>query len=83
MFLKSVFKQVYIVKGIATSDFRQMWGIQEEYTKKERVNHVHHCIDAITIACIDKGAYDKLAEYRFSIILYLLRFLLLQLLSHL
>ncbi len=64
MYLKSVFKQVYIVKGIATSDFRQMWGIQEEYTKKERVNHVHHCIDAITIACIDKGAYDKLAEYR-------------------
>ena len=64
MYLKSVFKQVYIVKGIATSDFRQMWGIQEEYTKKERVNHVHHCIDAITIACIDKGAYDQLAEYR-------------------
>lgn len=64
MYLKSVFKQVNIVKGIATSEFRQMWGIQEEYTKKERVNHVHHCIDAITIACIDKGEYDKLAEYR-------------------
>lgn len=40
-----------------------MWGLQDEYTKKERVNHVHHCIDAITIACIDKAAYDKLAEY--------------------
>lgn len=64
MYLKSVFKQVYIVKGIATSDFRMMWGIQEEYTKKERVNHVHHCIDAITIACIGKAEYDKLAEYR-------------------
>lgn len=64
MYLKSVFKQVYIVKGIATSDFRKMWGIQEEYAKKERVNHVHHCIDAITIACIGKAEYDKLAEYR-------------------
>ncbi len=64
MYLKSLFKQVYIVKGIATSEFRQMWGIQEEYTKKERVNHVHHCIDAITIACIGKAEYDKLAEYR-------------------
>lgn len=63
MYLKSVFKQVYIVKGLATSKFREMWGLQDEYTKKERVNHVHHCIDAITIACIDKGAYDKLAEY--------------------
>ena len=63
MYLKSVFKQVYIVKGIATSDFRKMWGIQEEYAKKERVNHVHHCIDAITIACIDKAEYDKLAQF--------------------
>ena len=63
LYLKSVFKQVYIVKGIATSDFRQIWGIQEEYTKKERVNHAHHCIDAITIACIGKGEYDKLAQY--------------------
>lgn len=63
MYLKSVFKQVYIVKGIATSDFRKMWGIQEEYTSKERVNHVHHCIDAITIACIDKVQYDKLAQF--------------------
>jgi CRISPR-associated endonuclease Csn1 len=64
MYLKSVFKKVYIVKGVATSDFRKMWGIQEEYAKKERVNHVHHCIDAITIACIGKAEYDKLAEYR-------------------
>lgn len=63
MYLKSVFKQVYIVKGIATSDFRKIWGIQEEYTKKERVNHVHHCIDAITIACIGKTEYDKLAQF--------------------
>ena len=63
LYLKSVFKQVYIVKGIATSEFRQRWGLQEEYAKKERVNHVHHCIDAIVIACIDKAAYDKLAEY--------------------
>ncbi len=63
MYLKSVFKHVYIVKGRATYEFRTMWGLQDEYTKKERINHVHHCIDAITIACIDKAAYDKLAEY--------------------
>ena len=63
MYLRSVFKQVYIVKGIATSDFRKMWGIQDEYTKKERINHVHHCIDAITIACIGKAEYAKLAQF--------------------
>lgn len=63
LYLKSVFKHVYIVKGSATSDFRKIWGIQEEYSKKERVNHVHHCIDAITIACISKSEYDQLAHY--------------------
>ena len=63
LFLKSVFPHVYIVKGIATSDFRKIWGIQEEYSKKERVNHVHHCIDAITIACIGPDEYAKLAQY--------------------
>lgn len=73
LYLKSVFKHVYIVKGVTTSEFRKMWGIQDEYTKKQRDNHVHHCIDAVTIACIDKAAYDKLAyyhhqadEYRFN-----------------
>lgn len=63
MYLQSVFKKVYIVKGIATSDFRKIWGIQNVYETKKRDNHVHHCIDAITIACIDKDEYDKLAKY--------------------
>lgn len=63
LYLKSVFHHVYIVKGIATSDFRKIWGIQDEYTKKERINHVHHCIDAITIACIGLNEYSKLAQY--------------------
>lgn len=63
LYLKSVFLHVYIVKGIATSDFRKIWGIQDEYTKKERINHVHHCIDAITIACIGLNEYGKLANY--------------------
>ena len=63
LYLKSVFRHVHIVKGIATSDFRKIWGIQDEYTKKERVNHCHHCIDAITIACIGLAEYGKLAHY--------------------
>ena len=63
LFLKSVFPKVFIVKGIATSDFRKIWGLQDLYTKKERVNHVHHCIDAIVIACIGAGEYADLARY--------------------
>lgn len=63
LYLKSLFKHVYTVKGIATSDFRKIWGIQKVYSKKERVNHVHHCIDAIVIACIGLDEYNKLGAY--------------------
>ena len=62
-YLHTVFEHIYTVKGATTSDFRQMWGIQEEYTKKERSNHVHHCIDAITIACIGPRTYAQWTRY--------------------
>lgn len=64
MYLETVFDRVYTVKGATTADFRKMWGLQEEYTKKERINHVHHCIDAITIACIGAGSYAKWAQFQ-------------------
>ena len=63
MYLKTVFNHIETVKGATTADFRKMWGLQEEYTKKERSNHVHHCIDAITIACIGRNEYDNWARY--------------------
>lgn len=63
LYLKSLFKHVYTVKGIATSDFRKIWCIQKAYSKKERVNHIHHCIDAIVIACIGLDEYNKLGAY--------------------
>ena len=62
-YLKTVFNRIYTVKGSTTDAFRKMWGLQEEYTKKERTNHVHHCIDAITIACIGRKEYDRWARY--------------------
>lgn len=62
-YLKSLFSKVYVVKGISTADFRKVWGLQNDYEKKSRVNHCHHAIDAITIACIGKAEYDKLAQY--------------------
>lgn len=63
LFLKTVFQKVYTVKGNTVADFRKMWGLQDIYTKKARVNHVHHCIDAITIACMDKSNYETLAKF--------------------
>lgn len=64
LYLKSVFQNVYTVKGATTAEFRKMWGLQEEYSKKERDSYANHCIDAITIACIGKNEYQEWARYR-------------------
>jgi len=76
-YLSSVFKNkndrsnVYSVKGEMVAEFRKAWGLQEsfinefgkkDYKPKDRSNHIHHCIDAITIACMDKNKYDNLAH---------------------
>lgn len=63
LYLKTIFERIYTVKGATTAEFRKMWGLQSDYEKKERVNHSHHCIDAITIACIDRAAYDQWAHW--------------------
>lgn len=71
LYLKSLFHQpddrsrsnVRVVKGTTTAEFRKMWGIQDEYARKSRDNHVHHCIDAIVIACIAPGEYNAAARY--------------------
>lgn len=63
LYLKSVFPKTYVVKGLTTAEFRRMWGLQEQYEKKERVNHAHHLVDAVTIACIGPVEYARMAEY--------------------
>lgn len=63
MYLQTVFRRVSTVKGATTAEFRKMWGLQEYYTKKERSSHSHHCVDAITIACIGRNEYDRWAQY--------------------
>lgn len=71
LYLKSLFhdpqnrskSRVFTVKGTTTAEFRRMWGLQSEYEKKSRDNHCHHCIDAITIACIGKKQYDEMALF--------------------
>ena len=54
---------VRVVKGTITAEYRKMWGVQDEYEKKSRDNHIHHCIDAIVIACISPGEYNDTARY--------------------
>ena len=67
-YLKSYFKRVYSVKGTMVDQFKKAWGIKKTITdedgieKKDRTNHIHHCEDAITIACMTKNKYDVLAH---------------------
>lgn len=69
-YLKSYFDRVESVKGGMVAEFRKAWGIQESYTEngkkyydiKDRSKHTHHCIDAITIACMTKDKYDVMAH---------------------
>lgn len=56
LYLHTVFDKIFVVKGATTAAFRKVWGLQSVYEKKERINHVHHCVDAITIACIGKSS---------------------------
>ncbi|MFW6275839.1 MAG: type II CRISPR RNA-guided endonuclease Cas9, partial [bacterium] len=63
LYLKTLFDKVYTVKGSTVADFRKLWGLQDQYKKKARVNHIHHCIDAVTIACITKENYENLAKF--------------------
>mgnify|MGYP002762622754 CR=1 FL=1 len=46
LYLKSLFNRVYTVKGIATSDFRKIWGIQDIYSKKEREFEIVNMLQA-------------------------------------
>jgi len=67
-YLKSYFKKVYSVKGTMVDQFKKAWGIkftvidEDGIAKKDRSNHIHHCLDAITIACMTKNKYDVLAH---------------------
>ncbi|MGM0528617.1 MAG: type II CRISPR RNA-guided endonuclease Cas9 [Bacteroidota bacterium] len=63
LYLKTLFDKVYTVKGNTVADFRIIWGLHNEYEKKARMNHIHHCIDAVTIACITKESYERLAQF--------------------
>jgi CRISPR-associated endonuclease Csn1 len=63
LYLKSLFPKTYVIKGLTTAEFRRMWGLQEQYAKKERVNHAHHLVDAVTIACIGPNEYSQMTRY--------------------
>jgi CRISPR-associated endonuclease Csn1 len=61
-YLNSYFNKVNVVNGKITDILRKIWGLQGEEETKDRSNHIHHCIDAIVVACVEKGTANKISE---------------------
>lgn len=61
--LRTVFKVVRGTKGTLTDELRHIWGLQDDFEKKNRTNHTHHLIDAVVNAFIEPGLYNRLAAY--------------------
>ena len=56
-YLKQLGGDVTTTKGFIVSLLRKQWGL-----KKNRGDHRHHAIDAMVIACIDRGFHGRLAD---------------------
>ncbi|MBN2598499.1 MAG: hypothetical protein JXR82_17100 [Marinifilaceae bacterium] len=61
-YLNSYFNKVNVINGQVTDTLRKIWGLQGEYEEKDRSNHIHHCIDAVTVACVEKGTANRMSE---------------------
>lgn len=61
-FLRSVYPKTYPVNGIAVSWARKCWGLQKQYEKKERIDHIHHVIDAVVIAALDRRRFQEICS---------------------
>ena len=61
--LRTVYKQTYPVNGTAVAWARQGWGIQKISEKKERISHLHHAIDAMVIAGLDRNRFQRICAF--------------------
>ncbi|MBT5833448.1 MAG: type II CRISPR RNA-guided endonuclease Cas9 [Deltaproteobacteria bacterium] len=64
-YLKQLGADITTCKGITTSHVRHWWGLNNllgETDKKDRTDHRHHAIDAVVIATIDRGFYNKIVS---------------------
>mgnify|MGYP003627402615 FL=1 len=61
-YLNSYFNKVNVVNGKITDTLRKMWGLEGENEQKDRSNHIHHCIDAIVVACVERGTVNWISE---------------------
>jgi CRISPR-associated endonuclease Csn1 len=54
------------VNGKVTAHLRKLWGLNHilgDTGEKNRADHRHHAIDALTIACTHPGVTNHLSRY--------------------
>ena len=61
--LRTVYRQTYPVNGTAVAWARQGWGIQKITEQKERTTHLHHAIDAMVIAGLNRDRFNQICAY--------------------
>ena len=61
-YLKTVFNYVMPINGTITDTFKHQWGLLEKGEKKDRSTNLHHAVDALVIASVDKWKYDLLCK---------------------
>ncbi|MBP3615842.1 MAG: hypothetical protein J6J27_02930 [Alphaproteobacteria bacterium] len=61
-YLKTVFDYVMPINGTITDTFKHQWGLLEKDEKKDRSTNLHHVVDALVVASVDKWKYDLLCK---------------------
>ena len=61
-YLKTVFDYVMPINGTITDTFKHQWGLLEKDEKKDRSINLHHAVDALVVASVDKWKYDLLCK---------------------
>jgi len=61
--LRTAYRRTYPVNGTAVAWARHGWGIQKITEKKERSSHLHHAIDAMVIAGLDRDRFNRICSY--------------------
>ncbi len=61
-YLKTVFDYVMPINGTITNTFKHQWGLLEKDEKKDRSTNLHHAVDALVVASVDKWKYDLLCK---------------------
>lgn len=58
-YLKTIFNSVDVIKGSVNAEFRKIYGVQQQGTKKDRNKHSHHAKDAAVLTLIPSSAKRK------------------------